>query len=77
MPLYTEECGERYCTAAKLVKAASVRRGDRLYVSDGTHSSAKVSVKGGRGVRNRRRQEEVVVKMVNVIMSARWEARRI
>jgi len=42
VPLHTEACGERYCPAAKLVKAASVRPGDRLYVSDGTHSSAKI-----------------------------------
>jgi len=41
VPVETEACGERYCGAAQLVKAASLRRGDRIYVSDGTHSSAK------------------------------------
>jgi hypothetical protein len=38
--VYTEECGASYCAAAKLVKAQELKRGDRVYASDGAHSRA-------------------------------------
>ena len=38
--MYTEECGASYCAAAKLVKAQELKRGDRVYASDGAHSRA-------------------------------------
>lgn len=39
VPVYTDECGASYCSAAKLVKARHVAAGDRLYVSDGDQST--------------------------------------
>ena len=41
VPVYTKECGARYCAAAKLVKAGDVGVGDRLYMSIGEHSTAQ------------------------------------
>jgi len=41
VPVYTEECGLKYCEGAKLVKAREVKAGDRLYVSDGRRSTVQ------------------------------------
>jgi hypothetical protein len=38
VPVYTEECGATYCSAAKLVKASAVATGDRVYVAEGERS---------------------------------------
>eukprot|EP00961_Rhodomonas_salina_P169940 2290148-Rhodomonas_salina.1 len=43
LPVYTEACGERYCSAAKQVRAESVRVGDRVYVHSAMGFLAKVT----------------------------------
>jgi len=45
MPIYTEECGDSYCAAAKTVPAKSITAGSRVYVS-GKEGSSVQTVSG-------------------------------
>ena len=43
LPIYSTECGEKFCQFAKLVPAASVKPGDFLYTQDGFEMVKDVS----------------------------------
>mmetsp|Transcript_20656 Transcript_20656/g.41906 ORF Transcript_20656/g.41906 Transcript_20656/m.41906 type:complete len:499 (-) Transcript_20656:176-1672(-) len=54
LPLYSAECGDRYCAAAKLVRAETVKAGDRVYARSGMGLVAKEVIgvaKGSASVR--------------------------